>query len=116
MTPPVGDLRERVIFQRRETVADGYGNTEGDWVELGRRAARLRPTRGGEQIIAGRAQGVSLWDLWVRCDSLTRAVTTDDRVADALDPARVFNIRFAEDMDGKRQWILLQLEKGAADG
>jgi len=115
LRPGAGALKHRVTFQRRAPQADGYGNTEGAWDTLiALRRASLTPTRGGEQIVAGRAQGVSLWDLVIRFDRETSQVTTDDRAIDLDNPDRVFNIKFAEDMDGDRRWLLMQLELGGA--
>lgn len=111
-----GDLRDRIVVQRRKAQGDGYGNTLGDWEDLVFRASKLTPTRGGEAVIAGRAQGVALFDCWVRFDSVTRQITTDDRVLDARDRSREFNIRFAQDMDGRKRFLLLQLELGVATG
>lgn len=114
-----GDMRQVVQFQRRAPVADGYGNTDGPWeVTIPRRAAKLIPTRGGEQVIAQRLQGQSTWDLYVRFDDQTRQVIPGDRVIDLHDivPGRTFAVRFAQDMDGKRTWLLLQLTLGQADG
>lgn len=116
--PPISSaqLTERVRFERRAPAQDGYGNTKGDWaVLIEGRFARLTPTRGGEQIIAARAQGVSAWDLWVMSDSETRQVNTDDRVVDVRNPDRTFNVKFVADMDGRREWLLIQLEQGGAD-
>lgn len=114
-----GDMRQAVQFQRRPEVADGYGNTQGDWqVLIARRAAKLVPTRGGEQVIAQRLQGQSSWDLFVRFDSQTSQVRPGDRVIDLDDqiPGRAFAVRFAQDMDGRRVWLLLQLTLGEAEG
>lgn len=111
-----GDLRHRVKFQRRpKTGGDGYGNREGAFADLGiERAASLTPMRGGEDVQAGRVTGRASWDCWVRSDSATRSITTSDRVVDARDPNRVFDIRFIGDMDGDRTWLLMQLESGVA--
>jgi head-tail adaptor len=115
--PNAGELRQSVRFERRAIVEDGYGNERGDWeVLIDRRSAKLTPTRGGDQVVAGRQQGVAAWDLWVRFDSATRGVTTDDRVVDRADPARSFNIKFIGDMDGRRRFLLMQLEAGRGDG
>jgi hypothetical protein len=75
----------------------------------------LQPSRGGEQTIAGRAQGLSIWDCWVRYDSETATITPDDRVTDRSN-GQGFNVTFAQDMTGNRTWILLQLQLGGADG
>jgi head-tail adaptor len=114
-----GELRQVVSFERRATTPDGYGNTEGAWVNLiDRRAAKLDPTRGGEQVIAQRLQAQSSWDLWVRFDSSTSGVTPGDRCFSHDDPFQVFNIDFAQDMNDPRprHWILMQLTLGKADG
>lgn len=115
-----GDLTERVRFERRSAEGDGYGNAEGSWeVLIASRAAKLRPTRGGEQVIAARQQGLTLWDLWVVFDGETRTVNPGDRVVQILPvdvDGRAFNIKFAEDMDGGKDWLLIQLERGGADG
>lgn len=113
--PNAGELRERVSFQRRLRQADGYGNAEGDWaVLIASRRAKLNPTRGGEQVIAQRAQGLSAWDCWVRLDAETALVTTDDRLIDARTPDLAFNIKFVGDMTGRRRWLLMQLELGGS--
>ncbi len=111
------DLTDKVRFERRAESDDGYGNTEAGWTVLvAERSVRLRPTRGGEQVIAARAQGVAAYDLWVRRDSGTLSVEVGDRAVDARDDRRTFNIKFIGDMDGRRTWLLMQLELGTADG
>jgi head-tail adaptor len=78
-----GDLRHRVKFQRRAKGDDEYGNPVKGWVDLGiERAASLTPTRGGEEVQAGRVAGKASWDCWVRNDSGTRAITTGDLALD----------------------------------
>lgn len=114
-----GNLRDRVRFERRTTTDDGYGNQEGAWGDLTPpvvRACELKPTRGGESIQAGRLAGTALWDCWVRDDTGTRSVQVGDRAVDERDSSRVWNVRFNEDMDGKRQRRLIQLESGVAAG
>lgn len=112
-----GDLRHRVKFQRRAAGDDEYGNPVEGWADLGVvRSASLTPTRGGEDVQAGRVAGKASWDCWVRNDSGTRQITTSDRVVDARDPSRAFNIRFIGDMDGDRTWLLMQLESGGVSG
>lgn len=125
--PSARDLRDRVRFERRAAAQNDLGGTSGDWETLiESRFASLTPVpigrRAGEEVLAQRLQGVGLFDLWVRSDSQTRTVTTDDRVVDARDATRVFAIRWAQDARGLggvkrgREWILMQLEQGTADG
>lgn len=112
-----GDLRHRVKFQRRAEGDDEYGNPLEGWSDLGiERSASLTPTRGGEDVQAGRLNGKATWDCWVRNDSGTRQIRTGDHVVDARDPVRTFNIRFIGDMDGDRVWLLMQLESGVVGG
>lgn len=122
-----GAMRDRVKFQRRTTVVDDYGNEESTWADLSpavERACSLEPTRGGETVIAGRLSGTALWDCWVRDDSGTRSVRVGDRAVDVrtlvagavVETTRVWNIRFNEDMTGKRAWRLIQMESGVAAG
>jgi hypothetical protein len=114
----LSDCRDRVIFQRRPVdggEGDGAGNFEGDWTPMfGPRRVELTPRKGGEEVVAGRLQGVSAWDLWVLKDRQTSTVDAGDRVVDARNPKRIFNIRFAEPLTGDGQWILMQLEAGVA--
>jgi hypothetical protein len=110
-------LRDKVLFERRALVDDGAGNEDGPWTPLGiERTCALAPTRGGETVIAGRLSGTAMWDCWVRDDSGTRTIRTGDRAVDARDANRVWNVRFSEDMDGTREWRLIQLEAGVATG
>ncbi|MGN6208833.1 phage head completion protein [Asticcacaulis sp.] len=114
--PTAGDLRWRVRFDRRATdSANTDGNPQGDWKPLiASRRAKLLPTRGGEITIGDRLAGRSSFDLWVRADSETRLIRPSDRVIDITSDDctrhRVFDIRFAEVMDERGMWILMQLE------
>lgn len=115
-----GDLRQRIGFQRRVQADDGAGNVVADWTPFDpvvERSCSLTPTRGGEAVQAARIEGVASWDLWVRNEAATRALTTADRAYDARRPALTFNIVFGpHDMDGDGQWLFLQLTSGGADG
>lgn len=113
-----GCLRQKVGFARRSEVDDGAGNRRGEWSGLDiERSASLTPTRGGESVQAARLSGSATWDLWVRNDSQVRTITTADRVYDARQPLRTFNIVFGpEDMDGDGHWLFLQLTSGGGDG
>lgn len=115
--PGPGELRDRVRFERRAEQPDGYGNTEADWAEIlpgkSERYVRLLPTRGGEQVIAGRLQGVRAFDLSVSADSLTRQVGPGDRVVNVR-TGEALNVRWAADLDGRNTWMLMQVEAGVA--
>ena len=119
--PRARDLRDRVQFQRRTVSTSPLGGVTGAWyVLIPSRAAKLVPFRprrkGGVEEEAGRAQGTAPYDLYVRYDSLTSTVTTDDRVIDLHKPQRVYKIGFVEDMERRNLWLTFQLELGVADG
>lgn len=116
--PTARDLRERIRVDRRSQTPTARGG-QGDWETLidSRRASlKPRPIGGDESVLAARVQGTAMFDCWVRYDSDTATIRPDDRVVDLRDTSRVFNVRFAQDMDGRRTWILMQLELGVAEG
>lgn len=117
-----GQLRFRVDVQRRDRIGessgDGAGNYEQAWrTFIDREPASIEPRSigGGEQVIAGRLAGVSLFDVWVRVRPKTAGITVGDRLIDAGDRSRIFNIRFVEDLGQRRRFLLLQCEQGVAD-
>src|SRR5262249_26317129 len=112
------DLRDRIRIERkvRSEEGDGAGNYEEGWATLiESRAARIAPTRGGEQVQAGRLAGVESFDVWVRRDAQTRTITVGDRIVDARDEARIFNIRWIGNLDERGRFLLLQAQCGVAD-
>jgi head-tail adaptor len=119
--PKARDLRDRVMFQRRVDTPSPLGGTTGAWYTLiSSRSAKLIPFRprrkGGDEVQGARLQGTAPYDLWVRWDSQTSQVTSDDRVVDLRNPERVFKIGFVEDMDRRNLWLVFQLELGVANG
>lgn len=120
--PGANELRSKVRFQRMVRGENDAGEVKEDWVDVTSRACRLMPVRGGEETMADRQTGVSLFDLVVRFDSATRAVTTDYRVVaehmagKVCDPPREFAIRWAEDLEARGRWIVMLLEAGKGDG
>lgn len=108
-----GRLRERVHFQSRDVIDDGYGNTRGEWVTRFTVAAGLKPLRGGEQVMASRLQGVQPYVLTVRQSSQTAQVASDWRVVDARGASRVFAVTAPPtDPDGLRQWLDILVKQG----
>src|ERR1044072_5399402 len=107
-----GDLRERVAFERRGLVDDGYGNeVSGEFAEVFRCAARIKPARGGESIQAARLAGRQPVVITVRCSSNTRTVTTDWRVKDVRSDT-VYNIRSIVNPDEHRAYFDMECDAG----
>jgi hypothetical protein len=71
-----GELRHRIGFFKRQTVDDGYGNTETvfgddpDFEVFGKVAAKF----GGETVLAQRLQGSQIYTLTVRQNSNTETI------------------------------------------
>jgi head-tail adaptor len=115
--PAAGELLDRVRFDRRGSGQNTGGVVSAAWETLiASRRARLLPVRGGEQVVAARIAGVSDWELVVRFDSATARLTADHRVVDLRDETRIFDIKFVADLEGRRRWLVLQLEQNRGDG
>lgn len=116
--PNAGELRQRIRIERRAGGSNVGGVVKGSWATLiETRAAKLIPSRSGagETVMAGRLAGRAPWDCWIRWDSETREIRTNDRAVE-IGTDRTFNIRSCLNMDGKRTWLFLQLEEGVANG
>jgi len=117
-----GDLDHRVAFATRKTESDGYGNTEGVFVDHYPVSAALVPKLGGEAVQAARLSGVQPYILTVRDSPEMRQVTTDWRARHLVDcpcgrsANELYNIRGIIDPDGKRQWLEMTVDAGGASG
>jgi head-tail adaptor len=110
-----GQLREKLLFQRRAVVDDGMGNEQaGDWETQFTAAADLIPLRGGEPVIAARLAGVQPFVIRTRSCVTARAVTTAWRAVDARNPSRIFNITSAANVDQKNAYLDLMATQGVA--
>lgn len=110
-----GKLREKLLFQRRAVVDDGFGNeVAGDWETQFTAAADLIPLRGGEPVLAARLTGVQPFIIRIRSCIAARAVNTAWRAVDARQTSRVFNITAAVDPDNKNAWIDMMATQGVA--
>lgn len=110
-----GNLRERLHFQRRAEIDDGFGNqVAGDFETVFTEAARLMPMRGSETVLASRLQGIQPYRVTVRSSERTRAVGPDWRAVDARNANRVFNIMTAANVDEKNAYIELIVQEGVA--
>lgn len=111
-----GDLRERLSFERREAVDDGYGNpVSGDFVSVFVCAARIQPLKGGEGVQAARLAGTQPVVLFIRSSLQSRQVTTAWRAVDTR-RGTVFNITSLANMDEKNAMIEILATSGEAAG
>lgn len=113
MALSAGQMRERVRFERRILIYDGYGNTEDIWDEASafERAAGYLMKPGSEAVLAQRLEGRQPVTIYTRFDSQTSKVTTGWRLTDVRTGV-VYDIHGAGDMDRKRQWMTFVCEAG----
>ena len=109
---PAGELRERIAFDEIAEDETSYGVAAGDWDEMFRRAARIRPLPGSEPVIAERLQGTNPVEITTRSDSDTRTVTAAWRIRDVRSGV-AYNIRSVVP-DEKSKYIRFIVEKGVA--
>ena len=107
------DLRDRVSFEKREEVDDGYGNTVGMWVAHFERDACILPSKGGETVIASRLQEVQPALIIVRFDAETTTITAEWRLIEVRS-GTIYNIRTSADMERRGRFITMLCEAGVA--
>lgn len=78
-----GELTRKVKFQQR--AADANGDRIGAWTDIVTRQAKIVPKVGGESVNAERMEGNQPVVIYVRRDSLTKAVDGSYRAIDARD-------------------------------
>ena len=104
-----GALRERMHFQKRGDLDDGWGGVTpgaGPFETVFTVSAGMRPRTGGEEVTAARLAGRQPYVVTVRNSSQTRAVSTAWQLVDARNETRVFAITSPlADPDGKNQWL-----------
>lgn len=78
-----GQLFERVAFDKRDIVDDGYGNPiAGDWREQFQQQAKFTQIRASETVMAGRLESRSVIIIEVRISADTKRIETDWQARD----------------------------------
>lgn len=80
-----GRLNQKLSFQQRQLVSDGYGNAEGDFAEEFIRWAEIKPSLGIETNAQARLAGEQPVNIEVYSDSDTRLITAAWRAVDVND-------------------------------
>jgi head-tail adaptor len=103
----IGAMRDRVRLEARTAVDDGYGNTvSGPFASQFERAAEIRPSRGGEGVLAARMEGTQPATVRVRYDAATMAIQPSWRLVDVRS-GTVYAIKTAADMERRKKWITM---------
>lgn len=111
---PAGELRERVAFDARLEIEDGYGNEEGDFAErIAGVAARIQPLKGGERVLADRLTGVQPFVIRVRYSAMAAAIDPGWRARN-LRTGDVYAITAAANMDETRRYLDILATRGEA--
>lgn len=107
---------ETPVQTDEETIGDGAGNFEGDWVGIGPAVLRceLKQMEFGseEAMVAGKLRGVERCTVTVRVSKFTRSITTEDRFR-VPGADRVLNIRHAPP-PGRSNFMTFTCEAGVA--
>jgi len=116
MRTSLGDMRDRLRFESRASVDDGYGNlVAGDWTEQFTRAATIRQMKGGDEaVIAARLQGRVPVRIVVSSDSGTRQITHEWRAVDTRSSV-VYAIKTVYDEERRGQFITIDAVIGEAE-
>lgn len=108
-------MREKIHFQTRTEVDDGYGNPiSGPFETVFTEPARLKPGLGSETVIAARLTGTQPYTVTVRSSTRTRTVHTGWQLVDARNPSRTFNIKSLVNPDEHGRYIDLVVVEGEA--
>jgi len=105
-----GDLRQAITVQRKTTTPNAAGDLTGSWANVATLAASIMPTRGGETVRAQRLGGISPFDIVVRSSSVTRSITSADRLIDR--DGQAYNVKWAGNLDGRDRFIWIAAEAG----
>ncbi|RJG46504.1 head-tail adaptor protein [Mesorhizobium sp. DCY119] len=107
-----GSLSERITFQVRGVVPDGYGNdVTGPFADQFTEPARLAPRLGSEPVIAARLTGVQPFLLTVRSSARTREITPAWRAVNAR-TGRTYNIKAIVNPDERNAYLEMLVVEG----
>ena len=110
-----GILDKKLQFEVRATSNDAQGNTEGDWIAVLDRQARVKPLAPNETVLASRLQGVTPYEVTIRSDSETRAITEAWRAVNVR-TGEIYNIGPVVNPDERGRYLIFTCTAGEAHG
>ena len=115
MSVAAGLMVSRVRFERRVTVSDGYGNSQGRWDAIFVAWVGFRATPGREALEAGRLESTITGILSIRRSAQSVTLIAADRGVFVIGPyaGRVFNVRSIVPSHDNST-LELTIEEGAA--
>jgi head-tail adaptor len=112
MAENAGQLREKVAFDERIMIDDGYGNMEGYFGEVFQCRAGFTFLRGSEAVIASRLEAKQPVVVRVRESTQSRRIQPDWSIRD-LNTGESYAVRSVAPTPD-RQWIDVLAEGGVA--
>lgn len=103
-----GKLRHRISIQRKERTPDGAGGWYDTWVEKWKVYAQIKPSSGGENLVAMRLQASITHDIVIR---YLPDIKASDKI---VFEDRSFNIVSIIDVEERKRWYQLRCEEGVA--
>ena len=89
-----GLLEQKVAFDKRAMVDDGYGNeVSGDWVEQFQARAQFMFMRGSEQVMAARLDSREPMLVRIRMSAAAREIGNDWQMRDMHGGGKPYNVR-----------------------
>lgn len=107
-----GQLREKVAWDARTVVSDGYGNEVGAFAEQFQTRAGFTFLRGTEAVMAARLEGRQPVVARVRRSSETDQIANDWRMRD-LNSGKSYAVRSVSPAENGR-WLDVLVEEGVA--
>lgn len=116
-----GQLRDKVTFQRQAAgVGDGAGNYGTAFAAIAGAtaiAASIQAPRGSEGVSIAGVQGRVAFNVVIRYTTAGAGITVNDRMIDARDPTKIYNVKTpAVNLDGRRKYLTIVVELGGAAG
>lgn len=107
----IGQLRDRVTFERSTSVGGRFGDGGGvSWLEVCTRNANVRFDRAAEKVEAAHLRETVTGRIVIRADSITKTLTNADR---AVFEGANHQIRSVVNEDRRGRFLTIQFERGA---
>src|SRR4051794_4865085 len=112
----IGQMRARVRIEHRVAVDDGYGNTQGDWLTvMSGVPAKIGPLKGGEEVRSSRIAGFNNFDIVIRGNPTTAAITSEHRLVNERN-GETYNIKWIGNFDERGRFLTLTCQSGVNHG
>lgn len=110
--PTAQELDKRVYFDERQSVDDGYGNTEGGFIQRFEVWAAIRSRGGSEAVTAARLEGRNQLGVYLRSTSQTRQIQSDWRMR-VKSSGEEYAVKIVDALTD-RDWVYLEVQSGVA--